>query len=91
MIYSDSRYATGVVFTAQDSRNGMGRTTVYRTFPTERTNFYHYTWVENDRIDSVANELLGSPLFWWRIMDFNPEVIDPFDIPIGTVIRIPVA
>jgi len=24
-------------------------------------------------------------------MDFNPEIIDPFDIPIGTVIRIPVA
>jgi hypothetical protein len=91
MIYSDSRYATGIVFTANDARNRMNRITVYRQFPTEQIDFYNYTWVENDRIDFVASELLGSPQFWWRIMDFNPEIIDPFDIPVGTTIRIPVA
>lgn len=89
MIYSDSRYASGKIFTANDSRNGLNRTTVYRIYPTAQSNFYYYTWVENDRIDAVANDLLGSPLLWWKIMDFNPEVIDPFDIGVGTTIRIP--
>jgi hypothetical protein len=91
MIYSDSRYATGTIFTARDSRNGLNRTTVYRQFPTEQITFYQYTWVEGDRIDFVASELLGGSQFWWRIMDFNPEIIDPFEIPIGTTVRIPVA
>lgn len=89
MIYSDSRYANGLVFKAQDARTGMGRTTVYRQFPVDSSDFHHYTWVEGDRVDAVANDLMGSPLLWWRLMDFNPEVIDPFDIPIGTTIRIP--
>jgi hypothetical protein len=89
MIYSDSRYADGTIFTANDSRTNLPRITVYRTFPTAQSKFYYYNWVENDRIDAVANDLLGSPLLWWKIMDYNPEVIDPFDIVVGTTIRIP--
>jgi hypothetical protein len=89
MIYSDSRYANGKILKAQDSRSGINRTAVYRVFPNAATEFYNYTWVEGDRIDVVANNLLGSPSFWWRIMDFNPELVDPTNIPIGTVIRVP--
>jgi hypothetical protein len=89
MIYADSRYANGKVLTVEDPRNGDYRTAVYRKFPRVRANFYYYTWVEGDRIDIIANNLLGSPFFWWKIMDFNPEVLDPFSIPIGTDIRIP--
>lgn len=89
MIYSDSRYADGVIFKAIDARNGTPKTTVYRHFPSYSTQYFHYTWVEGDRIDAVAFDLLGNPDMWWKIMDMNPEVIDPFDIPIGTVIRVP--
>ena len=89
MIYSDSRYATGKVIVANDPRNNTYPTAVYRTFPTAKSGFYYYTWVENDRIDLIANEFLGSPESWWKIMDFNPEIIDPFDIQVGTVVRIP--
>lgn len=89
MIYADSRYANGKVLKVQDARSGNDRMAVYRKFPTARSNFYYYTWVENDRIDIVAYNLLGSPAFWWKIMDFNPEVLDPFSIPIGTNLRIP--
>lgn len=89
MIYSDSRYATGKVLVAQDPRNGTYPRAVYRKFPTAKAGFYYYTWVEGDRIDQVSYELLGSSAFWWKIMDFNPEILDPFSIPIGAVIRIP--
>jgi hypothetical protein len=89
MIYTDSRYATGKVIKVQDARNGIYRLAVYRTFPTSRAKFYTYTWVDGDRIDQVAFNLLGSSAFWWKIMDFNPEIIDPFSIPAGTILRIP--
>jgi hypothetical protein len=89
MIYSDSRYANGTIIKAQDARNDTYKLAVYRNFPNAKTNFYHYTWVDGDRIDIVANALLGSPTFWWKIMDFNPEIVDPFSITVGTNIRIP--
>jgi hypothetical protein len=89
MIYSDSRYASGTILKVQDARTETYRLAVYRKFPTARTNFYGYTWVEGDRIDVVSFKLLGSPTLWWKIMDFNPEISNPMDIPVGTVIRIP--
>ena len=45
--------------------------------------------VEQDRIDQVAKKFLGYSHLWWKIMDFNPETINPLDIAPGTVIRIP--
>ena len=89
MIYSDSRYASGLVTRANDARNNTYPLTVYRKFPTAKSGFYFYTWVEGDRIDVVSFHLLGSPAAWWKIMDFNPELLDPFSIPVGTTIRIP--
>lgn len=89
MIYSDSRYAKGTVLKVQDPRNSVYRLAVYRKFPKARSDFYWYTWVQGDRIDLVANRLIGSPNFWWKIMDFNPEILDPFSIPIGANVRIP--
>lgn len=89
MIYTDSRYAAGTAYRAHDARTNTYEITVARRFPVQKTGFYHYTWVERDRIDLVADEFLGAPELWWIIMDFNPEVIDPFDIPVGTVIRVP--
>jgi hypothetical protein len=89
MIYSDSRYSKGTVIVANDSRTNTYPTGVYRVFPKARTDYYSYTWVEGDRIDLVANYLLGTPFFWWKIMDFNPEIPDPFSISVGTVLRIP--
>jgi hypothetical protein len=91
MIYTNSRYADGTILKALDPRTDEYKLTVYRNFPQTESNFYLYTWVEGDRIDAVANLTLGSPSFWWKIMDLNPEVIDPFDIPINTTIRIPSA
>lgn len=89
MIYTDSRYADGTLIKAQDARNGTYRLGVYRKFPSKIVDFYQYVWVEGDRIDMVANTLLGTPAFWWKIMDANPEIGNPTNIPVGTVLRIP--
>jgi nucleoid-associated protein YgaU len=89
MIYSDSRYADGLVVKVQDARRQSYQVSVFREFPVETSGFRYYTWVENDRLDIIAHEFLGDPNLWWQILDFNPEVINGLDIPVGTVLRIP--
>lgn len=89
MIYTDSRYATGTILKAHDARTGTYRLAVYRKFPNAKLSFYYYNWVAGDRIDLIANQLLGSSSLWWKILDSNPEITDPFSIPVGTTIRIP--
>lgn len=87
MIYLDSRYADGNIVSV-DTNAGTS-IAVLRSFPSEFSSYYLYTWKERDRIDNVAYRFLGSPDLWWRIMDFNPEVINPFVIEPGTELRIP--
>jgi hypothetical protein len=89
MLFSDSRYADGIIFTAQDARKDKHFLSIFRQFPVATTKFYYYTWVEGDRIDILAQNVLGSAESWWQIMDFNPEIIDPFDIKVGATIRVP--
>ena len=91
MIYTDSRYATGSINYINDARLNKNQLSVYRTFPSVITKFLAYTWTSNDRIDVLAAEFLGSSSLWWKIMDVNPEIANPFSIEPGTVLRIPSA
>jgi hypothetical protein len=89
MIYTSSRYATGTLFKAWDARKNQWVTTVLRNYPKDVAVFYTYVWQERDRPENVAARTIGNSEMWWKIMDYNPEIIDPFNIPIGTTIRIP--
>jgi hypothetical protein len=89
MIYADSRYASGLVYKAKAPTTNQYELTVSRIFPVESTQFYYYIWKQRDRMEAVAASLLGDANSWWRIMDFNPEIIDGINIPVGTLIRIP--
>jgi hypothetical protein len=89
MIFSNSRYADGNIFKAYDSRSKKYGITVTRNFPEETSAFFYYSWAERDRIDALSERFLGDPDAWWQIMDFNPEIMNPFNIPVGTLLRIP--
>lgn len=89
MIYLDSRYVDGPLVRAQDARNGDYTVAVLREWPSYATRFSIYEWVETDRLDIVAWKLYGNPAFWWKILDVNPEIIDPTSIAPGTQLRIP--
>ena len=91
MIYLDSRYADAQILKTWDSRlaKQQYQLTVYRTWPTYKTDFFIYVWNEMDRLDAVANKFLGDSQMWWQIMDINPEIINPFDIAPGTQLRMP--
>lgn len=89
MIFLDSRYADGLLYKAYDSRTGKYQLAVERTWPSYVSSFFWHYWVETDRLDNLALRYVGKSNLWWRIMDINPEIVDPFSIAPGTPIRIP--
>jgi prophage DNA circulation protein len=91
MIFTNSRYATGTINKVFDSRNNKYQVSVSRVFPTKTKEISYYYWAEKDRMDIIATRFLGNPDRWWEIMDLNPEIVDPLNIPLGTKIRVPYA
>lgn len=89
MIYSDSRYASGTLVKTFDARKSNTSISLFRNFPNGTSGFFYYTWSERDRIDIIAERFLGNANLWWYIMDYNPELLNPQDIPVGSSIRIP--
>lgn len=89
MITTSSRYATGDIFRAPGKRQNPYQVVVSRNFPEVLKDYFLYIWKENDRIDMVANQFYGNTSLWWQILDFNPEIVNPWQIPVGTAIRIP--
>jgi len=90
MIGRTSRYYTGPIAQLKDKSSGEYVISVYRKFPSgESVNYVPYTWKERDELALVADAFNIQPKFWWKITDLNPELLDPFYIDPGTVIRIP--
>lgn len=50
--------------------------------------YYTVTMVEENRLDIISSSYYGTPRYWWVIAIAN-NIIDPFDVPIGTELRIP--
>jgi nucleoid-associated protein YgaU len=88
-IYLDSRYSDGPLFKAKNPNTLNTVVTVFRTFPEYLVSFSLYEVTEIDRIENIAVKFLGNPELWWQIMDINPEILNPFEIPPGTLLRIP--
>ena len=51
--------------------------------------YREYTWKYGDRLDLVAEEFYNNSSLWWVIMEHNPEISDPLQIPAGKKLRIP--
>ena len=88
MITTDSRYSDGLIFKAPGTRANPYQVIVTRFFPEVIDDYFIYTWKETDRIDLVSDKFYGNSSLWWQIMDFNPEILSPWQIPVGTPIRI---
>lgn len=89
MITSDSRYADSSMFLAYNPKGQRYDVAAMRVFPQRESEFFWYTWRSGDRIDLLAQDLLGDGNSWWKIMDLNPEVLNPFNIAPGTQLRVP--
>lgn len=90
-LYRNSRYAdpnTRDEILVDDAGNRYR--TLYRYPEVSGTlSVSYYVWRAGDRIDKLASEHLGSPDLYYRILDLNPEIIDPHHIEPGTKVRLP--
>ena len=51
-------------------------------------NFFTVTESEENRLDLVSYSYYGTANYWWAIAIAN-YIIDPFNVPVGTNLRIP--
>lgn len=74
-----------------DDRNGVYyHETITRESIPESSNDTYIT-VEGqweNRLDIIANNVYGYSLYWWILAIAN-DIIDPFNVPRGTVLRCP--
>jgi hypothetical protein len=90
MIILGSRYQDETIYPAP-LPNGEVQHAVYRTSLSDGTVSAYHVWQASDRIDVIAERYLGSGDLWWMIADINPEVLDPFAITPGTLLKVPSA
>lgn len=85
-----SRYYTGPLAQIPDKYTGDYNIAVFRQFDDQgKVSYFDYTWVVGDTLSLIANKYLGNPILWWRILEINPEITDPFSIIPGQTIRVP--
>lgn len=54
-----------------------------------KTNYRVHISRDGDSFERLSSMYLGSPIFFWKIAEINPQVPFPDQIPVGTQIRIP--
>lgn len=90
-ITQTSRYASNKVAPVTDAA-GVTRMTILPNTPSDTAyQVSFYQWKSGDRADLLAYRNYGDERLWWLIANANPEIIDWLNVPVGTVIRIPVA
>ena len=89
MIYTRSRYQSAPVVYMLDGRSGVTHPAVMRPYapPTPATTVTR--WDYGTRIDIYGSALFADPELWWRVMDGNPEILDPASMVPGTPLRLP--
>lgn len=92
MLETTSRYANGDFGVVKDKHSTQVTTYVYRKFNVTGKVYKYYVYYTKvgDRLDVLASVIYGKPELWHKIMDVNPEILEPFSITPGTVIRIPI-
>ena len=91
MLKTTSRYADGTFGVVADRHAEQPTLHVFRNFNVpDNVKYYVYTIKSGDRVDVLASTIYGKPELWHKIMDVNPNILDPFSIAPGTVIRIPI-
>lgn len=90
MIKRSSRYYDGPLYQSEHKYTGTYNIVVDRKWPESTLiKYIEHTWAYGDSYASLANRYLKDPTLWWKILEANPNVMDPFATSSGTVIRVP--
>lgn len=84
---SEDPYAKGFIIPMADNKLLLKRDK-FKYNPTG-TNDRTYIFKEGDNIWDIAFNTLNNSRAYVKIMDVNPTLLNPFDIPTGTELLIP--
>lgn len=89
-IHQGSRYEYSTVDFFSTTYGGDENAVVfYETSFMGTFNYTDHTVIYGDRLDLLSYKYYSRPDLWWFILDHNPEIEDPANIPAGTILRIP--
>lgn len=91
MIIAGSRYQDGdlqpILHMGRDA--GTTRLAVFRPTTDVTKSRYVVLARSGERWDLVADRILDESDGWWRILDANAEIIDPFSVKPGLKVNVP--
>lgn len=89
-ITSDSRYGKSIVDYFRKETGGVTYPIVLYSFDNlTDISFFFHTYRTGETLHGLSQRYFRTPKLWWVISEYNPEVTDLFDIPDGTLLRIP--
>ena len=90
MIENVSRYYDGPIFQVPHKYTGVYTIAVFRKFPAStKVNYIEHVWEYGDSLAALSEHYGDGAKYWWEILEINPNILSPFDIKPGQVIRIP--
>jgi len=90
MIERVSRYYNGPLLQTKDKSTGEYVISVLRAFPqSKELRYILYTWKDGDTLAAISEQYGVGAKYWWEIMEINPDILDPFDIAPGTILKVP--
>jgi nucleoid-associated protein YgaU len=90
MIRRSSRYYDGPLYQAVHKYTGVYNIVVDRKWPVSTlVKYIEHTWEYGDSFALLADKYLKDPNLWWKILEANPNIMDPFAISPGYTIRVP--
>ena len=90
MIVLGSRYQSSEIGYVLNGRSGVPRATVAPPpLQVYEDGYDVWFWRDGDRLDLLAEQFYGKSTEWWRLLDANPEIVDPAILAPGTRVRIP--
>jgi len=89
-IYKGSRYEYSTIDFVQTASDGAPNAVVYYGFSSlGLTSYREHIYKDGERLDAIAYKYYKNPSFWWLIAEYNPEILDFFEVQPGTTLRIP--
>lgn len=89
-IFQGSRYEYSTVdFFSTTAEGNENAVVFYDSYFTPTFSYTEHTYTVGERLDAISYQYYSRPDLWWLILDYNPEISDPQNIPAGTIIRIP--